>query len=304
MSTSNSFERAQSKQPCISVIIPAYNREKSIERAIQSVLSQNYQEFEIVVVDDASSDGTKTVVADISAKDKRITYLRHEINKGGQAARNTGIKASNGDWITFLDSDDFLTEKSLESRMLLARKNSVSVVHSDCLFLKDDENLSLFGVSKISGFIYKSLLCSPGPIVFPGLLISREAIESIGFLDEDIKAYQEWDTVIRLSKHYEFAFLDEPTFVYDCRGNDTMSKNLLAGAEGYRQIFEKHFDDIVSEVGLHAVAEHYKGISFRYKLAGMNTAAAHYRVLSLLLWPFKLGDRIKNKVKSLFFHQF
>lgn len=277
----------QGDRPLISVIIPVYNREKVVERAIKSVLSQSCQNFEIIVADDASIDGTRDVVEAMATDDDRIIYLKHEINKGAQAARNTGAKASRGEWITFLDSDDYLTPKSLESRFNLAKSQVVQVVHSECLVLREGSDLCLFGVPKVNGSVYKFLLSSPGPIVFPGLLISKEAFEKIGYLDEDIKAYQEWDTVIRLAKYFDFAFLDEPSFVYDCRGGDTISKNILSSAEGYKQIFDKHFDEIFHYLGLKAVAGHYKNTALRFKAAGKLGKAAYYRFLSLIFWPSK-----------------
>jgi len=94
------------KNPKVSVIIPTYNRAHLIGRAIQSVLNQTYQDFELIVVDDGSTDNTNEVIKEFSQKDKRILYIKHDKNKGGSAARNTGIKAARGEYIAFQDSDD------------------------------------------------------------------------------------------------------------------------------------------------------------------------------------------------------
>jgi GT2 family glycosyltransferase len=91
--------------------------------------------------------------------------------------------------------------------------------------------------------VYRHLLGGAGP-VFQALLVSAKALEAIGGLDETIVAYQEWETCIRLSKQFEFGFVPEPTFVYHCRGIDTISKHLLRGAKGYEQILRKHLRDI------------------------------------------------------------
>jgi len=92
------------KNPTVSVIIPTYNRAHTIGRAIKSVLNQTYQDFEIIVVDDGSTDNTEEVVK--SFRDKRIRYIQHKKNKGAAAARNTGIKSAKGKYIAFQDSDD------------------------------------------------------------------------------------------------------------------------------------------------------------------------------------------------------
>lgn len=92
------------KNPKVSVIITTYNRQETLSRAIQSVLDQTYQDFEIIVVDDASKVSQEEIVS--SFNDDRIKFIRHSINKGGSAARNTGIAASLGEYIAFLDSDD------------------------------------------------------------------------------------------------------------------------------------------------------------------------------------------------------
>jgi len=105
------MERA--KNPTVSVIIPTYNRAHLLDRAIRSVLDQTYQDFELIVVDDGSSDPTAEVIATFA--DPRIYYLRHEKNRGAAAARNTGIEASQGDYVAFLDSDcEWLPKKLLK----------------------------------------------------------------------------------------------------------------------------------------------------------------------------------------------
>jgi hypothetical protein len=124
-----------------------------------------------------------------------------------------------------------------------------------------------FEVPALSGNVYRQLLREAGP-VFQTLLVSAKALQEIGGLDEAIVAYQEWGTAIRLAKRFEFAFVPEPTFVYDCRGMDTISKNLLRGARGYEQILRKHLRDIALRAGPRAVSKHYARLSSEYRIAG------------------------------------
>ncbi len=281
----------------ISVVIPAYKRDHVIERAIRSVLGQTYQNFEILVVDDGSRDDTESVVASLSKRESRIRYFYHDTNRGAQAARNTGAKAAQGEWIAFLDSDDYFTPNSLEARMLVARSEGVKVVISKCLLLRKDQSMTTCETPPLNGYVYRDLLTHHGPL-FSGLLIAKEALGKIGYLDEQIISYQDWDTVIRLAKHYPFSFDAEPTFIYDCRGDDTISRNKVREAEGYRQVFNKHFFEIVKQSDPRIVAHHYQNIAKRYQWAGNQTSALRYQILSLLWWPFRFKT-IYHKVRRL-----
>ena len=94
------------KTPLVSVIIPTYNRADFIEKAIQSVLNQTYSNFEIIVVDDGSTDSSAQIIQKLAEKDHRIRYYKLEVNSGVSIARNTGISLVRGKYIAFLDSDD------------------------------------------------------------------------------------------------------------------------------------------------------------------------------------------------------
>ncbi|MBW4646946.1 MAG: glycosyltransferase [Goleter apudmare HA4340-LM2] len=283
----------------ISIVIPAYKRGLVIEKAIRSILGQTHQDFEILVVDDGSRDDTESVVASLSKEESRIHYFCHDTNRGAQAARNTGAKAAQGEWIAFLDSDDYFTPNSLEVRILVAQSQGVKVVHSECEVLRKDKSMTAYGVSPLNGYVYRDMLIDPGPL-FSGLLIAKEALEKVGYLDEQIISYQDWDTAIRLAKYYPFGFVAEPTFIYDCRGDDTMSKSVVLDIEGYRQVFNKHFFEIVKQVGPRNVAHHYRAIADRYQLAGDQNSARHYRMISLLWWPFRFKT-IYRKIRQLIY---
>ena len=251
----------------VSIVIPAYNRERVLRNAVESALAQTYQDIEILLVDDGSTDATSQIGMQLADSFPCIRFLKHLHNQGAQAARNSGIKAAQGDWFTFLDSDDELLPESIELRLKKAQQEQVHVVHSECVIIRKNGQKQLFGVSPLSGNIYTAVLAKPVP-VFPALLVAREALVRIGLLDERIRAYQEWDTVIRLARYYHFGFVDEPTFIYDCRGNDTMSKNMSLDAAGYEQVFRKHRLEILRNLGFSGLIQHYRFVAERYRLAG------------------------------------
>ena len=169
-------------QPLVSVVIPTYNRANKIVKAIKSVQDQTFENWEIIVVDDGSQDKTCEVIEQILNKDQRIRLIRHQKNKGAQAARNIGIKAAKGEWIAFLDSDDQWLPESLELRLKVARKENVPVVYSQAYIIYPGPEKKIYGVRALSGSVHKQLLLGEGPM-FQSLLVKKYALEQIGYLD-------------------------------------------------------------------------------------------------------------------------
>jgi glycosyltransferase involved in cell wall biosynthesis len=285
----------------VSIVIPAFNRGFVISAALESILNQTYQDWEALVVNDGSTDDTSEVVKGYMRKDSRIRLIEQDRQRGAQAARNIGIRNALGMWIAFLDSDDRWLPHSLEARLKLTQEGLHHVVHSDCYIQSSGSNeLELFGVPPMQGQIYKELLQRPGPM-FQGLLVSKEALSRIGLLDEKIVSYQEWDTAIRFGKHYEFGFVLEPTFLYDCRHAGTISKDLLRVAVGYEQVFTKHFWSVFRFLGLNALAWHYQTAAGLYSQAGdENNAHRCLRRASLFshLRPRTTLSRVQRLIRS------
>lgn len=270
----------------VSVVIPAYNREKYIARAIRSIQLQGVSGIEIIVVDDCSQDGTMQAVLKCADTDPRIRLISLDKKKGAQAARNTAIRNARGQWIAFLDSDDEWLPDSLSNRLSVAKEQNVEVVHSAC-YKKQEPNPELkpFYVPPFAGEVYRDLLRRFGPM-FQGLLVKKTALERIGLLDEAIISYQEWDTSIRLARHYTFGFVETPTFIYYSHGGETISKDGLREAQGYEQVFNKHKDDIFRFLCRKDLALHYRLIAKLYERAGKTNEARKFLLLALFKWPF------------------
>jgi glycosyltransferase involved in cell wall biosynthesis len=282
----------------VSVVVPVFNRRGLIGRALESVQAQTYTSWEIVVVDDGSTDGTAEMVESLRRDNTGIGLLRHAHRMGAQAARNTGIRAAKGRWVAFLDSDDWLLPDSLERRVRLACEGGVHIVHSDCLIIEPGQDQPRrYGVPVMHGRVYHNLLERPGPL-FPCLMISAEALTRIGNLDQRIVSFQEWDTAIMLAKHYEFGYVPEPTFVYDCRTRDTMSKDLDRTAEGYRQVVAKHWLAILRSCGPMVLARHYETAAIRFQQANRPADARRCSRVATLLWPIRLGGVVVKTLSS------
>jgi glycosyltransferase involved in cell wall biosynthesis len=256
----------------VTVVIPAFNRAGTIEAALRSVQAQTCPDWEAIVVDDGSQDDTAEVVARYTKEDDRIHLRRHAQNRGAGAARNTGIQHARGRWIAFLDSDDQWANPSLELRLDAAVRHQVSIVHSAAYWTREDGSIELYGVPPVQGWIYREVLCSPGPML-QALLASREALERIGGLDEELVSLEEWDAAIRLAKHYRFGFVSTPTFVWDTRGSDRMTKDRSRDARGYEQVVLKHVSAILEHAGPQALARHYEILAAMYHEAGEKSAA-------------------------------
>ncbi|TYT62007.1 glycosyltransferase family 2 protein [Natrialba swarupiae] len=205
----------------ISVIIPSYNSASLLPRAIDSVLNQTYDDFELIVVDDASDDHTEQVVS--AYDDDRIEYIKHDVNRGGSAARNTGIRRSNGKYIAFLDADDEWLPEKLERQLdeLESRPDEYVAVHCDRTYEttwseKLRDRLSVVvgtrkkGVSKEGGeeLIQEILLMnlSTGAST---LFVKGETVENIGGFDADFPRHQDWEFLIRILQEGKLAHVED-----------------------------------------------------------------------------------------------
>ena len=233
--------------PKVSVIIPTYNRARLMKRAIRSVLNQMYQDFEIIIVDDASTDNTKEVVESFNAE--RIKYIRHEINEGEAAARNTGIKSASGKFIASHDSDDeWLPEKlGRQVRTLENSPPKVGVVYTGFWRIKGDGKTYFppSGITKKEGDIHRELL--KGNFVgTPTTLVKRECFERAGMFDERLHHLVDWEMWIRISRYYYFGYVDSPLVVsYDMP--DSISIDRIALIEAHKLILKKNLEEIKND---------------------------------------------------------
>ena len=252
------------KKPTVSVIIPTYNRAHLISRAIKSVLNQTYQDFEVIVVDDGSTDNTEEVIKEFQKKDERIKYVRHEKNKGGSAARNTGIKAAKGKYIAFLDSDDEWLPEKLEKQMKVFENApaKVGVVYTDMWRTMRNKRKYYFSSPMITpedGIIYKQALdYKVMNIGIQTAVIKREVFEKVGMFDEKFPRFIDLEFFIRISKHYYFYHLGEPLVNY-FDADKGISANTKALITARKLILEKYFKDIKEDKKV--LAKHYLGIA-------------------------------------------
>ena len=195
----------------VSVIIPTFNRIAYLKRAVQSVLSQSYQDWDLWVVDDGSTDDTRSwVLHELLPKEwgAKINYVR-TMNLGVSHARNLGIRLCCGPWIAFLDSDDEWLESKLEEQVQLAQHSSFKIIHSDELWFRHGVRVNPHKKHfKSGGRIFKRSvdLCCMSPST---ILICRDLLLSEGLFREDFPVCEDYDLWLRLTSRLEVGFVDK-----------------------------------------------------------------------------------------------
>lgn len=232
--------------PKVSVIIPTYNRAKFLKRAINSVLNQTFKDFELIIVDDGSTDDTSEVIYNFG--DSRIKYIRYEKNKGAAVVRNTGIKNAKGDFIAFQDSDDEWLSQKLKKQMEIFENLplDIGIVYTDKLLIKDQEKI--YGVSPhimpSDGIIYNQALNYGVMNIGIGTaLIRKECFDRVGMFDEALPRFIDLEFFIRLSKHYRFYHINEP-FINYYQTPFNITSNLKKLIEARKIILNKYLTDI------------------------------------------------------------
>jgi len=226
--------------PTVSVIIPTYNRAKVLPRAIESVLTQTYDDFELIIVDDASTDDTAAVVEQFD--DNRVQYYCLDENSGANAARNKGVERSSGELISFLDSDDELLNTHIERvvNKILELGNSVGGVYTSYEII---QNRKKTGIR-----LAKNKLTSPADVVadykmggFSCLTIRKNTFKKVGRLDEKFPACQDQEFLIRFLHHYDIHPITEVLLIYHKHGQQ-ISTNPKQRIYAQNLLIETHAD--------------------------------------------------------------
>lgn len=185
----------------ISVIIPCFNSERFIVRAIESVLKQTYKNYEIIVVDNNSSDNTTGIIYDYMNRCPNKIKVLHEYKKGAPAARNKGLYEAKGEWIQFLDSDDELLPDKLKQQIEVADSSEADVVTGSSYIYKVINNKLYKSLRKVeSGDVWKGLLTSKLGITSANLW-KRKALLAVEGWDENKSSSQEYDLLFRMLKN-------------------------------------------------------------------------------------------------------
>lgn len=216
---------------CVSIIIPTYNRRDMVIEAVESVLSQDYPEKEVIVVDDGSTDDTSERL--FQHFDRRITLLRQE-NRGVSAARNCGILASAGTFLAFLDSDDSWLPGKLSAQMKWMEAHpEFAACQTEEVWIRDGVRVNpCRHHRKHSGWIFEKLL--PLCLVSPSaVLVRRDVFEEVGLFDESFPACEDYDLWIRIGARHPIGLIETPLTVKRGGHADQLSRTVW-GLDRYR----------------------------------------------------------------------
>ncbi|MBU2541424.1 MAG: glycosyltransferase family 2 protein [Candidatus Omnitrophica bacterium] len=273
----------------ISVIIITYNRSFVIKRAIESVLKQTYKDLEIILIDDASSDNTHEIISSIT--DDRVKLVRHDKNKGVAVSRNTGLKNSKGEFITFLDDDDEWLPEKLQTQLDLFKKlnSDVGLIYTNGfsedegrIFITERINSKvIYDPSKDKFFPLRVLITPPSSWMLP-----MEVIKRIGYFDEAM--YNNWDDgdyFVRIARKYKIYFLNKNLVTWHILKShvNMVTPELIKGKEVF---LKKNFELLKKD----------KGYLFRfYRTMGKDSLkldkkrARYYLLKALCLRTFDLS---------------
>lgn len=255
--------------PRVSVVLPTYNRATLLEKAIESVLSQTFEEYELIIVDDASTDETSEVVR--SFDDDRITYIRHEANQHGAVARNTGIDTASGEYVAFLDDDDewYPTKLEKQCRKIDDSDDEVALIYCWSEVYDGDELVNV-REPELRGDIFEQTLTRNPIGGTPTLFVRRNVLQEIGGFDESLRRGQDSDLVRRITKGNHVDYVPEALIKQRWRHEypqitDADQKNLYDSIHSRRVTLQK-FESYLEEHPL-TTARIYRKIATTYAQA-------------------------------------
>lgn len=212
----------------ISIIIPTYNAEDFIAKTINSILRQTYNYFEVLVLDDGSSDNTASLVKDIAKKDNRIKYF-YQSNQGLAYSRNRLSQMASGEYIAFLDHDDeWLPEKLKIQIDLFKRRSNCALIYGNVLnVFSDGRNSSTYFANRKPhrGKVFYEYLIEGNFVPQPSIILKTEILREYLPFNADFKIAVDWELLLRLARDHSFDYVEEVVAIYNFHDNRATAKN-------------------------------------------------------------------------------
>ena len=226
----------------ISVIIPTKNRIDMLKIALNSIFTQTYPVYEIIVIDDGSdSDDIIDLIRVIN--EPKVSLLRNHSSKGANYSRNRGIKVSTGDFIAFLDDDDYWLPQKLEKQLAVFKSQDVGAVYCGLNYydVVSGKKKNVNRLSYPSGYILEQLLIEDITSTTPTYIVRRDCFDKAGFFDENLPARQDWDMWIRIAQHYNIGCVPEVLVYAGEHSGDRISiRNYQKQIEANILVYEKY----------------------------------------------------------------
>lgn len=230
--------------PKVSVIICTYNRANLLPTAIESVLVQSFQNFEIIIIDSASTDNTEEIMKPYE-KNKKIRYYRSNTDSGISSSRNKGVSLSAGIYIAMLDSDDYWTDKEKLNKQveILDKNKEIGIVGSSMILVKKDGSKIKDVFCEMDDFHIRKNMLIENQFNQSAVLFRKKAFEEAGGYDENLEVAEDYDLWLQVGKKYRFANLKESTIAYmiHSEGISKIKKKLMA--KTVDKLIEKYKND-------------------------------------------------------------
>jgi glycosyltransferase involved in cell wall biosynthesis len=231
--------------PTVSVIVPCYNLGRYLQKCLDSIFNQNYNDFELLIVNDGSTDDSGSYIEDYIRNNKKQNSIKYIVqdNKGLSGARNTGIVNSKGKYLTFLDPDDKWTKNSLRTRLTeFENDSSIGIVYTDTYLERDNILLKDTYVDLLDnvfdGYIYPNIL-NYNFIIMPTVMVRRTVFDACGLFDEGLRRAEDYDLWIRAAKYgWKYKFINKPTAYYSIRDN-SLSRDLYENIRALLEIYQR-----------------------------------------------------------------
>lgn len=249
----------------VSVVMPVYNRERYLAAAVESVLSQTYENFELIIVDDGSLDSSVSIAQKYRSMYQDKIRILTQSNQGPSVARNNAIRQSSGDHIAFIDSDDLWSPDKLASQVnLLKRHSNVSFIYSGYFVINECGDIirECMPESTMQGLIYEKLWTVDNNISGGTLLVPKCNMLAVDGFDENLRGAENLDLRIRLSKLGKVYFVDKSLYYYR-RHDSNLTTNCSAMTDAQLMLINKHFNQSSSvnqSLHRHVVSKYYYGI--------------------------------------------
>ncbi|MEH2437731.1 MAG: glycosyltransferase [Nostoc sp.] len=233
--------KSSQRLPKISVIIPAYNSEKTIIYTVKSVLNQTFTDLELIVINDGSRDSTLEIVTQI--KDSRIKVFSYP-NAGGNVSRNRGLHLAVGEFVSFLDADDLWTPDKLHSQLKALQENiTAKVAYSWTDYIDENGKFTLSGKRiNLNGNVHENLLLNNFLENGSNPLICRKSLIQLGSFDESLSAAQDWDMWLRLASKFDFVCVPSVQILYRISAN-SVSSNLVRQEKSCLQVLKRAYKE-------------------------------------------------------------
>lgn len=272
--------------PLISIITPSYKTKGGLRKSIESVLNQTYSNYELIIVDDNNPDTEERHFTEelmsLYQNNSRIVYIKHEQNRNGAAARNTGFRASRGEYIAYLDDDDEFMPEKLEKEVLFLEQNN----EYDAVYCRLLINGTVNKMIPFEGNCLVEILSDMTRMQTSTLMFRRHAIETIGGFDESFRRHQDYELLVKFFSYgFKIGFINEPLAIYTTTGQNFVKGKKL---EDLKEQFLMKFEPVLNQLETQKKGTKRRIIACNYAYVFICHIAGHRFGRALRLF-FKYG---------------